>query len=62
MPKRVQVIANLFKYLVIDYITIACSIILIITIWRSLNTIEALWMYFRHRVSRNKEEIDYLEF
>jgi hypothetical protein len=61
MPKRLLVIANLFKYIITDLITIGLSIILIVTVWRGFNTIEKLWLYFRHRTSKSKEVTDYLE-
>lgn len=45
MPKRVQVIYDLFRFLFKDYATIIITFILLITGWRTLNTLEILLLY-----------------
>ncbi len=45
MPKRALVIYDLFRFLIKDYLTIAITIILLVTGWRTLNTLEILFLY-----------------
>ena len=45
MPKRVQVIYDLFRFIIKDYATIIITIILLVTGWRTLNTLEILLLY-----------------
>lgn len=45
MPKRVQVIYDLFRFLVKDYSTVVITVILLITGWRTINTLETLALY-----------------
>ena len=45
MPKRVQVIYDLFRFLVKDYSTVVITVILLITGWRTINTLEILALY-----------------
>jgi len=53
MPKRVQVVYDLIRYLVKDYLTIVITIVLLGTIWRTLNTLEILGTYaMRYRIFR----------
>lgn len=54
MPKRVQVLYNLIRYIVKDYLTIVISAILLLTLWRTLNTLEILGTYaLRYKIFRS---------
>lgn len=39
VPKRLEVIGMFIKYLVIDYLAIIFALILIVTLWRAIDTI-----------------------
>ncbi len=53
MPKRLQVVYNLIRYLVKDYLTMLITVILLGTLWRTLNTLEILGTYaLRYRIFR----------
>ncbi len=45
MPKRARVIYDLFRYLIKDYLTLAITMILLVTFWRTINTLEILYDY-----------------
>ena len=45
MPKRARVIYDLFRYLVKDYLTLAITLVLLVTFWRTINTLEILYDY-----------------
>lgn len=45
MPKRARVIYDLFRYLVKDYLTLAITMVLLVTFWRTINTLEILYDY-----------------
>ena len=61
LPKRVEVVMRLFECIFKDYVTILFSLILVVTMWRSINTIQKVWLYFRYRISNNQQEKDYIE-
>jgi hypothetical protein len=45
LPKRAEIIYDLFRYLVKDYLTIVITIVLLVTGWRTINTLEILYDY-----------------
>lgn len=45
MPKRVQVVYDFIRYIIKDYATIVITIILLVTGWKTLNTLEILYLY-----------------
>ncbi len=45
LPKRAEIIYDLFRYLVKDYLTILITILLLVTGWRTINTLEILYDY-----------------
>lgn len=53
-PKRVLVVILLFRFIIADYATIIFTTLLVGTIWRSINTIEILYLYFRHKFTKNE--------
>jgi hypothetical protein len=48
-PKRVLVVIHLFRFIVADYATVIFTVLLVGTLWRAINTIEILHLYFRHK-------------
>ncbi|CDW72139.1 UNKNOWN [Stylonychia lemnae] len=61
VPKRVQVVGQLIMYIAIDYLTVFLSIILVVTGWRAVNTIEFWFNHFRYRFSKNHEVKQFME-
>lgn len=71
MPKRVQVVYDLFRYLIKDYLTILITLVLVVTMWRAINTLEIMYLYgqrykllqklafWRRSNAQNKEFLDY---
>jgi hypothetical protein len=45
LPKRAEIIYDLFRYLIKDYLTILITIVLLATGWRTINTLEILYDY-----------------
>ena len=67
MPKRVQVLYNLIRYLVKDYLTLVITAILLATLWRTLNTLEILGTYaLRYKLFRcfccKKKQAELVDF
>ena len=60
-PKRIIAIELLFKNVIRNYLTIILSIILIITLWRSLDTIGVLFNFLKRKLTRNNQQKEYLE-
>ena len=59
LPKRAQVISNLFKFLVKDYLTLLIIAVLLATLWRALNTLEILYDYAQRYKKGNSFLLDY---
>ena len=60
-PKRIIVAVDLFNFIISDYTTIAMTLILLVTLWRTLNTIEILQLYYRQRKTEDDNERDFLD-
>ncbi len=43
IPKRIEIVSKMLTYLIKDYLTIIGCMILIITVWRSINTLEIIY-------------------
>ena len=61
MPKRLQVAVMLFYYIFTDILTLVFTILLLITGWRALNTLEITYNHWNLRRTNSEEEKHFLE-
>ncbi len=61
MPKRLEAALKLFEFFFLDYTTIVLSLILLVTLWRSINTYEILSNHFKVRFAKDEQERHFYE-